>query len=72
MRPAIAQFGFALGRAVLSFAYWVLVLTCLYGAVAGDRRADAPPQTNSAPIAIVVLAILIYAMLTTVWASRRR
>ena len=69
-------FGLAVLRAGLSFGYWLLVLFCLYGAVAGDRRSDAPPptlwETYAMPVAIVVVAILLHAGLSMLWSSLAR
>lgn len=72
----LTRFIFALGRAILSLGYWLLVFFCFYGAVAGDRRSDASPltpwQTYAVPVGIIVLAVLIHASLSLAWASRRR
>ncbi len=76
MSNRLTGFIIAVGRAVLSLGYWLLVFMCFYGAIAGDRRSDAPPltawKTYAVPVGIVVLAILLHAVLSFAWASRTK
>ncbi len=76
MSNRLTGFIIAVGRAVMSLGYWLLVSMYFYGAIAGDRRSDAPPltawQTYAVPVGIVVAAILAHALLDVAWSSRQR
>ncbi len=73
-QTGIGRLALALGRAILSLGFWMLVFFCFYGAIAGDRRSDLPPltlwQTYAAPVGIVAVALFIHAALNLAWASR--
>lgn len=70
----LATFGWAVLRALLNFGYWLFVLFCLEGALAADRRANAPSPTwwvsHGVPITLFAVAVLIHAGASTAWRLR--